>query len=283
MTTHKLVQSTLFTASLAALTLLSGCVIHIGQESLDAEITLEEERTLSINKIDAFDIDAGAGFLKVYGKDNLNEIKASAEIITTEELDYTFTLVKHGNTAKLIAKNNTSTGLSWGKSPRINVTVQVPKALLVNIEDGSGDIIVADFNNGLSLDDSSGSIIVRNIIGNVDIEDRSGDIEIIAVEGSLRVDDSSGDIDIKGTKGNVIIDDSSGGLYIDETLGNINIEDNSGDIEIFDTKGMIRIDDGSGDINVEGAYSLNIIDDGSGSTFIKNVTKLTNNNNNNNK
>jgi hypothetical protein len=137
LTTNKLIQSTLFAASLAVLTLLSGCVIHIGQESFDAEITLEEQRTLSINKIAAFDIDTGAGFLKVYGKDNLNEIKASAEIITNEELDYTFTLVKHGNTAKIIAKNNTSTGLSWGKSPRINVVIQVPRALRVNIDDGS--------------------------------------------------------------------------------------------------------------------------------------------------
>ncbi len=278
MTTQRLIQATLFTSFLIAATLLSGCVIHVDKDSIDTKITLNEEKTLNINDISAFDIDTGAGSLKVYGKDNLNEIKASAEIITTEELDYTFTLVKHGNTAKLVAKNHTATGISWGKSPRINVTVQVPKALLVNIEDSSGDIFVADFNNGLSIDDSSGSIIVRNIIGNVDIDDRSGDIKIIAVEGSLRVDDSSGDIDIKGTKGNVDIDDSSGGLYMDDTLGNINIEDSSGDIKIFDTKGIIRIDDGSGDINVEGAYALNIIDDGSGATFIKNVTELNNNN-----
>jgi hypothetical protein len=53
--------------------------------------------------------------LNIYGKDNLNEIKASAEIITTEDLDYIFTLVKDGKSAKLVAKNHALTGIFWEK------------------------------------------------------------------------------------------------------------------------------------------------------------------------
>jgi hypothetical protein len=44
MTTHRLIQSTLFATSLSTVTLLSGCVIYIGQETMDTEITLEAKK-----------------------------------------------------------------------------------------------------------------------------------------------------------------------------------------------------------------------------------------------
>ncbi len=278
MTTLRLIQATLATTLLATSTLLSGCVIHIDQDAVDAEVTLQEDISIAINNIDTLAVDTGAGSLKIYGQENLDEIKASAQIITSEDLDYTFTLVKQGNTAKFVAKDDASSGIYWGKSPRINVVLYVPKALMLDVEDSSGDVMITDFNNDLLLEDSSGDIVIRNIHGNVDIDDRSGNITITAVEGSLRVDDSSGDIDISGTKGNVVVDDNSGGIYIQDTAGNINVEDNSGDIKIFNTQGIVNIDDGSGDISVERAYSLNIIDDGSGGTYIKDVSSINNKN-----
>jgi hypothetical protein len=276
MTTLRLMHSSLLAGLVTLSSLLSGCIIHIGPDVHDTEVTLEENITLNVDSINALDVDAGSGSLKVYGKEGLNEIQASAEIFTSENLDYTFTLIKQGDTAKLVAQHDASSGILWGKNPRINVVVYVPKALMISIEDTSGDLIVADLDNGLSLNDSSGDIIVRNIKGNVDIDDRSGDISINEVEGGLWVDDSSGDIDINFTKGNVVIDDNSGGLFMQETTGDIRVEDNSGDINIVDTQGSISIDDGSGDISIERAYGLTIIDDGSGKTHIKDVINISN-------
>jgi DUF4097 and DUF4098 domain-containing protein YvlB len=276
MTTLRLMHSSLLAGLVIMSSLLSGCIIHIGPNVDDIELTLEENITLNVDSINALDVDVGSGSLKVYGKEDLNEIQANAEIFTSENLDYTFTLIKQGDAAKLVAQHDASSGVFLGKNPRINLVVYVPKALIINIEDTSGDLIVADLDNDLSLNDSSGDIIVRNIKGNVDIDDRSGDISINEVQGALWVDDSSGDIDINFTKGNVVIDDNSGGLFIQETYGDIRVEDNSGDINIVDTQGSISIDDGSGDISIERAYGLTIIDDGSGKTHIKDVINISN-------
>lgn len=238
--------------SLSLLTLaISGCVINVKAEK--ADVSLTENLSLNSKDLDKFNINAGAGSLTINGIEGTNEIRVDANILTTEEKDYVLTLEESEGEATLIAKHNHSVGYWKGPSPRINLTVTMPKALMLSIKDGSGSIQVSDMNNDIDINDGSGSIDLENIVGNLKLDDGSGSVSVTNVTGNVELDDGSGSTEISLVTGDVTVDDGSGGLSVNNVSG------------------RVVIDDGSGDIEVKNAGSLKIIDAGSGGLSFNNI------------
>lgn len=235
-----------------ALFILSGCVVHVNAQRADVE--LQETLTLQTSNLTNFDIDAGAGSLKIVGVEGANSIEVSAEILTTEERNYTLTLTKSGSTAKLVAEHDSHSGYWKGSSPQINLTITMPNSMMLNVDDGSGDLEISKINNSVKLDDGSGDAMVEYITGD------------------LWIDDGSGELSVRQVVGKVSIDDGSGELVIANIDGDVNVEDGSGDLSILDVSGTVTIDDGSGSINLNGAGGLKIIESGSGGLQISNVS-----------
>ncbi len=216
---------------------------------------------LSAKGINELDIDCGAGFLKVYGKEGLKEIKVQAEIVVKGgsakkviQKYVKLSLKKRGRIAVLVSKIDWRGSSSLFKSAVINLTVTVPK------------------NMGLNVDDGSGSMEIKDIIGDVKVDDGSGSMEIENITGNLNVDDGSGNIIIEGLKGDVDIDDGSGKLEARDIQGDISIEDGSGSIYVKKIDGSVTVRDGSGSINIDGIEkNVNILRSGSGGLNIDNV------------
>lgn len=217
--------------------------------------------SLSAKGINELDIDCGAGFLKVYGREGLDEIKVKAEIVVKGgnvkrviQKYIKLSLKKRGRSAVLISQIDWHGFSSLFKSAVINLTVTVPK------------------NMDLIVDDGSGSMEIKGIIGDLKVYDGSGSIEIEDITGDLKVDDGSGSIKIEGIKGDVDIDDGSGKLEARDIQGDISIEDGSGTIYVGDIGGNVTVRDGSGSININGVEKdVNILRSGSGGLNIKNV------------
>jgi hypothetical protein len=99
----------------------------------------------------------------------------------------------------------------------LDLTVEVPASLPVEITDTSGDMTVENVQV-TKITDSSGNIYVA---GAKDVnvrQDSSGDIRIERISGSVRIDnDSSGSIAIAGVGHDVeIVADSSGMVDVDD-------------------------------------------------------------------
>jgi hypothetical protein len=154
----------------------------------------------------------------------------------------------------------------------IDITLEVPKAMLLLVKDSSGDlegygvrleqlidssgdIRLRETSGNLSLRDSAGYIRINDHRGNLELEDSSGDLEVENLGGDLTiVRDSSGDIEVETVSGFVTVErDSSGDIDIETVHSDVNIgSDGSGSITIRDVKGSVEIgSDGSGDISVQ--------------------------------
>ncbi len=217
--------------------------------------------SLSAKGIDKLDIDCGAGFLKVYGREGLKEIKVKAEIVVKGgsvkrviQKYIKLSLKKRGRSAVLVSQVDWSGSSSLFKSAVINLTVTVPKNMDLIVDDGSGSMEIKDITGDLKVDDGSGSMEIENITGN------------------LKVDDGSGSMKIEKIKGNVDIDDGSGKLEARDIQGDISIEDGSGSIYVKKIDGSVTVRDGSGSINIDGIEkNVNILRSGSGGLNIDNV------------
>ena len=231
----------------------------------------EETRKFSLDAkdISKLFIDCGAGYLKITGMGDSEKIFVTAKIeMDNIDLDdaerilekyLELYLEERGSRAELVSSfekshNFFSSIFSSHGNVRVNLTVEVPEKMNVEIDDGSGFIEVNNIYGKLFIDDGSDYI---------DIKDNRGNIEI---------DDGSGDINIRNTKGNIEIDDGSGDIEIENIVGNINLDDGSGSIKVMEIDGTVRVDDGSGSISIRNVEEDVIIeDDGSGGLSIRDI------------
>ena len=226
-----------------------------------------KELSLLSEGISSMEIECGAGFLKLKGVEGLDEIKVKADIIAgnkkgkslaefiEEYID--LSLERHGDRAVLISRIKPShfSFSFWGDgNSRIDLTVEVPGKMNIEINDGSGDLTIT------------------NIDGKTNIHDGSGELNIHSVKGRIDIRDGSGSMDIRDITGNMTVSDGSGEIKIDKVIGDLEIRDGSGSIRTTDIEGNVKIYDGSGSIYIDGvSKDVDIPESGSGGVQFKNV------------
>jgi DUF4097 and DUF4098 domain-containing protein YvlB len=209
--------------------------------------------------IDVMDIDCEAGFLKVYGVPNLDQIEVKAEIEvdirnSTDRDDFIqrsirLSLEKRGSRAVLISHIDNHS--FFNRHALVNLTVRIPLPMDLNVEDGSGPIEIRDVGGKVRIDDGSGDIDLTNITGDVDISDGSGELIVKDINGNLEVNDGSGEIEIDGVKGDLYVDDGSGSMRITKITGSVVVSDGSGSIDIDGVDQDVTIREaGSGGLSI---------------------------------
>lgn len=232
----------------------------------------ELTRQLPAAGLQLLDLSARAGELKIEGsaRDDIrltarlcsNEADALARMDVVDE--------RNGDTLRIRVQ------IPWDEDdfdPRyayIDLSLQVPEQLLIDLRDSSGDIDIRrasirhlqdssgaieleDGRTDLTLLDTSGEIRIKRHRGSVTITDSSGDMHGEDIQGEVHVlSDSSGDIDFRKISGAVTIDrDSSGDIDLREVASVRIGSDSSGNIDVRHARGNVDIDeDGSGNIDV---------------------------------
>ncbi len=212
------------------------------------------ETTKSLNLptqgVRRLEIQAGAGSLTVTGREGLAAVEVKAEIVARhagdEDLDgflkdrVELTLEKRGEVAVLVSRIRDRFRLfGLDEGAVINLTVSIPKDMPLEIDDGSGSIVVEDLAS-VKIDDGSGSIRVDRIAGEVEIDDGSGGIEINDAAGNVSVDDGSGEIRIRRVGGTVTVDDGSGSIDIADVEKDVRlVRTGSGGVDVSNVKGKV--------------------------------------------
>ena len=260
---------------ISGILLLSGCVFHISPSV--ASVKQTQQLTLPSNNLEYLTVLSGAGSLEIKGSNTATNISVDATIYTADiDDEYELTLEQNNKQAKLVAKNKSNNGISFysGQSPSINLVVTVPNNLNLDIDDGSGDILIEAMQSNIDVKDGSGSLSI-NGAKNLNIDDGSGSIQIKNVTGNLALTDGSGSIDIHNVSGNAAIEDGSGEMHVANVTGSLTVEDGSGDITIKNINGAVTVDDNSGDMVIEHIGSSVTIEDGSGDIRVNYAKALT--------
>ena len=224
----------------------------LAQAAWDDYVETRELR-LDAGGVSVLEIEAGAGSLTVTGDPNADEIIVDATITVPEsdedqaksriEKRLVLNLEQAGDTARL--EGYFESGMfGWGETPSVSLTVTLPQALGLSIDDGSGSMEVSALNGDVFIDDGSGSIRLSDSGGHVEIEDGSGGIEINGVAGDVRIDDGSGSVTIERVSGSVFVDDGSGSIRVFDVQQDFIVEaDGSGGVDYDRVLGRVEIDE----------------------------------------
>lgn len=197
----------------------------------------------------------GSGELSVTGREGLDEVRATGTVCASHEEfleDLTLTVEQLDGEIVLAAHYPESRNWRGNRTAKIDLVVEMPLNLDVDVQDSSGSLDVTG-SGALHIDDSSGSILVREARGDVEIRDGSGGIEVFDVAGGLMVRDGSGGIDISDVAGAVEVRDGSGSVQIARVGSDVSVSDGSGSIRVRDVQGDFSVPrDGSGSIRHDG-------------------------------
>jgi len=214
----------------------------------------EEVRDLNLSAkgLSSLEIEAGAGSLEVIGVSGTDDIVVTATIQVPEddadkarkEIDSRLVLSLEKNGDNAVLKGYFKDGfMNFGDSPHVQLEVRIPARLDLNVDDGSGSIVVDNVAGNIQLEDGSGSIQMTNVGGNVEIDDGSGSISIERVGGDLFVGDGSGSIKVRDVTGSVTVDDGSGSINVSDVEQDLIIEDDgSGSLDYSNIGGRVEND-----------------------------------------
>ena len=239
---------------LFAITVFSGSSMAFGD---NCKFHKDIDYTIDASAVRRLRVDVGAGTLDIRGTTSSSVIGVSARACASsrrllEGLDLVYE--DNGSDIQLnsLPENARYSFSLFGlRYSHIDVTLDLPSELILQIDDGSGPIKVSGMSS-LQLDDGSGGIQISNLSGDVYIDDGSGTIEIRDVQGHISVEDGSGGLKISDSNSVQVTDDGSGPIYIQNISQDVIIEeDGSGSIEIKTVGGNVRIEDaGSGSVSV---------------------------------
>ena len=201
-------------------------------------------------------IHARAGILRVVGVEGRTDVRVRGTARARREShldDIELRAEREGDRVvieALIPERQTS----WNDEMALDLVIEVPRALPLDVEDGSGAVEMRNVG-ALRLHDGSGEVEVLGAGGDVTIEDGSGGLEVRDVRGSVTITDGSGEIDVERVAGALTIDeDGSGGISARDVGGAVRVRrDGSGSIRVAEVGGDFVVDrDGSGGISSRG-------------------------------
>lgn len=260
-------------AVLLAAAFCSACTGTVFGDQCDHSRDLEE--TIATEGVRQVTIEALAGSLRVTGLEGASQVVArgkacagSASRLDEIELDVS----RRGDTIAVEVVIPENRGWSSRNHASLDLAVSLPAELAVKANDSSGDLEIQGVSS-LVLEDGSGNIDIANIAGDVEIVDGSGNLVIEKIAGNLAIEDGSGNIDVRTVHGTVLVDDGSGNVEIVDAEDITVREDGSGDMDFRDVRGNVRVEeDGSGNIRVAGIGGDVVVErDGSGGIDVTDV------------
>ena len=198
--------------------LIAGCDLDLTNLSCDEERFFDER--VEIGTADLVRVVGEQGDLRVIGRANLDEIRVRGTGCANDrrDLDEIDLVVQRSNgIVRVLALVPSGSGIN----AYLDLEVEVPDWMLVEVDDQSGDVEIRNVS-GVLLIDESGHVDISDIWGDVEVDDQSGDLEIRAVDGSVWIWDESGDILVDGVAGDLTVErDSSGRLVFRNVDGRV--------------------------------------------------------------
>lgn len=242
--------------------------------SLNAETFVREmTREFTAQPDQQLSIDVGSGQIEVRAGDAATvsvEVIMSVKSKSGEKAEEIFdnTLLEFSEdadevsvkTGTLKKKAKSWFGFKRSKLPEIKVIATCPPNFDLNLDTGSGNILVEDISGQMILDTGSGSITGSNLGGALSADTGSGSVTIQNLLGNLIADTGSGSINASGIEGTFSGDTGSGSINASGLISEFSADTGSGSIHISTSAHLVAdstADSGSGSIHIELPLSSN--------------------------
>ena len=140
----------------------------------------------------------------------------------------------------------------FGRSPRIDYTLAVPRNCRASITSWSGRAEVENISGPLELIGRSGRVSAREIAGDVTVDKSSGHSQLEGIGGTVTVESKSGGVRVHRCRKTCTVKSRSGSVQVEDVQGDVDVDTRSGTAAVSDAGGAVKITARSGSIRYEG-------------------------------
>jgi hypothetical protein len=208
-------------------------------------------------------VENGSGRLIINGKQGVSAVSATAMVRGSSQsaVDAVKLITERNGDEIVVKADRPDSRRSWHDNVSVDLTVEVPSNLQLDVSDGSGGAQI-DNVGPLTVDAGSGGVRITNVNGGADVTSGSGGARLSSVHGDVAVSSGSGGITIAGVTGSVNVRDAgSGGIHVSQVTGSLHLGSiGSGSLNADNIGGDLTLDSkGSGSVsytNVKGHVSV---------------------------
>lgn len=198
------------------------------------DLTADRTAVTSMAGVHTVVITSGAGWLRIQGHPGFPRLQARGIAHASSDTllaAIRLTVERSADTVFVAATAPVDSGSVAGPAV-LDLTLDLPSDVALDITDASGETIIHDV--GPVLLATSGT----------------GGVEIDGVSGALGIVDGPGDLQASNVHGDVYIRDGSGSIYLSSITGSVDIPvDGSGEIQLADITGSVHVGaKGSGEV-----------------------------------
>lgn len=146
-----------------------------------------------------------------------------------------------------------------GRTPSMDVTVQLPSDSTVDVRVNSGDVQTGGRLAGVKVKSGSGDVQLDLVSGRTDVATGSGDIQLRQGAGVTKLSTGSGDVEVREVADVASIATGSGDVQVRQAHDRIDISSGSGDVQVEEAHSDVSIKSGSGDQEVRRAQSGRVV------------------------
>lgn len=236
--------------TVASTALLVGCTAHRFDNTAQRSGVAEAAGVTSVR------MTAGAGWLRVTGRPGLTQIRVSGIAHASSETflkQIRLTVTRSGSVVEISAQVPDEPQ-SIGQAAALDLSVEVPATIALNITDQSGETIIHNVGP-LTIVDNGGGLEIEGVTGDLDVTDGAGELQVSDVNGQVYIRDGAGAIYVSNVHGSVHIPkDGSGEIQISDVTGDLTIgAKESGEVSARDVGGNFIVDaQGSGSVEYHG-------------------------------
>ena len=225
----------------------SACCATTALAQRDADYTAPRQVSASTAGARRILVAAGAGSLRIEGKRGLTEVRAHGTAYASSRgvLDEIRLVAnRRGDVVELRTEIPEQRGGDWDNwQAGIDLVVEVPDSLALAVEDGSGGLEIRNVGM-LDVSDGSGEMIIEHVRGSLTIRDGSGSIRVDDVRGAVEIpSDGSGSVELSHVAGSVHVGfKGSGSVDVDDVAGSFTVgTKGSGGVTYRNVKGAVQV------------------------------------------
>jgi len=186
---------------------------------------------------------------------------------SSREIEISFTdvsdLAEEGWIRKMIGTRTVSFDM--------DVTVEVPRATPLSIDNRYGDVTVDNVGGPIEVSNTSGMVEVVGVEGEAEIDNRYGDVLVTQVNGDLTVTATSGDVNVGDISGTADISNQYGAVEVEGITGQLDLRATSCEVSVSNAQDVVNVDNSYGDVILTSIAGPLDIDLSSGDVRIQSV------------
>jgi len=211
--------------------------------------------TLSAKSVNqSFDVRPG-GTLTVEAKLGSIEVSTSATNTIDVRLNATgshadeVTINFEQDKNDLIVTSDYSGPRNWGRQPRVQFMITIPKEYNVKLKTGGGSISVDDLNGSTEVKTSGGSLTLGHIEGPVHAKTSGGSISLKGSMSLVDLDTSGGSITVGDVNGAVKAKTSGGSVRIGRVMGTVDAHSSGGSVHLKEATDTVNLSTSGGGVS----------------------------------